>query len=893
MRYAGIALLIILLDQGIKWLMQYTGADGTTLIQAGPITLELLKSSHLPLSSIYAILANSTTLILLLALSSAHLLVTRWSTHSYFISRKTKVGLQLASAGIASHAIDVILSGSVRSTLQLDVAHAFALNVGVADLALLLGFASLALALYQGGSRIGCSLPLAPSNIAPLRFSHLPRGVDNVHIDVLLSPEFCKQSLRVIHNLVPVVIRDLHKGKRALTLPKNFFNQLTGQFNELLHNALHMAKNSGDSQLPNLFYVAMLKFLHAEVGNTVATALQRQKEAVQEHNRRGTGNQREIQLVEWMFRFREHIISTANLTLLNALCGTQNPEADKAIANVLGKHKIFLNQALRTRLLMAESSADEQLQMNHYLILGHQQEEKNSFLNLDTLLGEVFRDYLPLVRENPAQERSDKHLQRDSDTLSQPSVLMHPANITILLDTDWSRKKIGNYSPWREWKKYRRAKQHMYFQKRLRLKLSGALHKSGLASWVNAAYETRTLLRNNTVDISPATLTALLARGDSKAEFTQRLKDLLRGGENSSAIEAITAAWERVQRQGETLLGTNLLHFVQDFARYRHDLSMLFTYQRAAAQINLLGNEKDIRTSRANYSLYEFLCKSERQQSDAPIVSHIIIKADLRGSTDITQKLTELQLNPATHFDRNFFSPINELIEAYGAEKVFIEGDAIILILNERQNDSEGRLVASRACGLAANILQVVAKQNRELAVYGLPQLELGIGIAHCNETPRYLFDQQHRITISPAINRADRLSACAWGVRQWREKQHASLSHVEVYQPSAREMSHGEKAQKDLVYNLNGVLIEAAVFDRLRQELSPKPLKAQPRFPDSELFAIEFPDLSGGHHRLVIRKAAVKVYDPDFRVAECPVVEKRFFYEVLHDRAQLQQLNA
>lgn len=893
MRYAGIALLIVLLDQGIKWLLSYSGAAGATLVQAGPVRLELLNSTHLPLASIYTTLASSTTLILLLALLTAHLLVTRWSTHSYFISRKTKLGLQLAGAGIASHAIDVILTGSVQNTLQLDVAHAFALNAGIADLALLLGFASLILALYQGGSRIGCNLPLAPSNIAPLRFSHLPRGVDNVHIDVLLSPEFCKQSQRVIHNLVPIVIRDLHSGRRSPTLHKKFFSQLTSQFNELLNNSLHIAKNKGDSQLPNLFYIAMLKFLHAEVINTVAAALQRQKEAVQEHNLRGSGNQRELHLVEWMFRFREHIISTTNLTLLNALCGTQNQEADKAIASVLGKRKTFLNQALRTRLLMAESSADEQLQMNYYLILGHQQEDINSFLNLDTLLGEVFRDYLPLVRENPAQERSDKHLQRDSDTLSQPSVLMHPANITILLDTDWSRKKLENYSPWHDWKKYRKAKRHLYFQKRLTLKLSGELHKSGLAAWINAAYETRTLLRGSAAELSPATLAALLARSGSKAEFAQRLKEQLRGSENSELLEAITAAWERVQKQGEHLLQENLLRFVHDFARYRHDLSMLFTYQRAAAQINLLNNEKDIRTSRANYSLYEFLCKSEHQLSDAPIVSHIIIKADLRGSTDITQKLTDLQLNPATHFDRNFFSPINELIEAYGAEKVFIEGDAIILILNQRQNDSEGRLVASRACGLAANILQVVAKQNRELAVYGLPQLELGIGIAHCNETPRYLFDQQHRITISPAINRADRLSACAWGVRQWREEQHAPLSHVEVYQPSAREMSHGEKAQKDLVYNLNGVLLEAAVFDKLRQELSPKPLKAHAQFPDSELFAIEFPDLNGGHHRLVIRKAAVKVYDPDFRMAECPVVDKRYFYEVLHDRAQLQQLNA
>jgi class 3 adenylate cyclase len=798
----------------------------------------------------------------------------------------------LAAAGIASYATDILIAGSVQNTLRLDFSSMFTINAGIADIALMVGFALLVLALYQGGSKIRCSMPLAPSDIAPLRFSHLPRGVDNVHIDVLLSPEFCKQSSRVIHTLVPIVIRHLSQGKQTIALPQNLLAELTSQFNALLNTSLHLAKTRGDKQMPNLFFIATLKHLHNEVTNTVATTIQRKKESVHERNRRSLGTQKDIRAVEWMFRFRERIIATTNLTLINALGGGKNRDADKIIENVLGKRNLFIQQARHIWLLKAESSADEHLLMKHYLTLGLQQEDKNSFLNIDKLLSDIFRDFVPLIASHAARERSDKHLIRDSDTLSQPSVMMNPRNITILLDTAWTQKQLKNLSRWHNWKKYRKLKKHLIFQQRLTLKLLGDLHKSDLVPWINAAYEVRSLLRNSSSVLSPVALTSMLAKTTSKTEFKQRLQELVKVSDSAPSAQAITASWERIHKQAEPLLKRNLLSFIRDFSRYRHDLALLFTYQRAAAQLSLLRNDKDIQTSRTNFSLYEFLCQSERRHADAPILSHIIIKADLRGSTDITQKLTELELNPATHFDRNFFSPINELIDNYGAEKVFIEGDAIILILNERQGDTEGRLIASHACGLAAKILQVVAKQNQELSAYGLPQLELGIGIAYSDETPRYLFDQQHRITISPAINRADRLSACAWGVRKWREKQQAAPSYVEVYQPSAKEMSHGEKAQKDLVYNLNGVLIEPEVFNKLELEISPKPLSTSlPQYPDSQLYGIEFPDLAGNPHRLVIRKAQVKVYDPDYRVGECPVVESRFFYEVIHEKGLLQQV--
>jgi lipoprotein signal peptidase len=464
MRYAWIALVIILLDQSIKWAMHASDISGGVLIDAGAVSLVLLKSTWLSEGAIYTKLANSTTLVLLLSLLVLHLLVSRWSSQSYFITRKTKIGMQLASAGIFSYVADTILAGTIRSALRLDFAGAFAVNAGIADIALLLGFTLLMLALYQGGSKIQCKIALSPNDIAPLRFAHMPRGVDNVHIDVLLSPEFRKLSSRVIHTLVPIVIRHQIKGRQTINLPKNFLTEFTQLFNSLVDASLHMAKSRGDTQLPNLFYIAAQKQIHNEVANTVAAMIQHKKESVQERNRRGVGTRNDIHLIEWMFRHRERIVATSNLTLLNALGGGRNRAADKAIENILGKQNVFIQQARHAWLVKAESSADEFLLMNYYVTLGLQQEDKNSFLNIDKILSDTFRDFVPLLRTDTDREKSDKHLARESDTLSQPSVMMNSSNITVLLDTDWTTKNLRNHPILSDWKNHRKYRQHLDFQ---------------------------------------------------------------------------------------------------------------------------------------------------------------------------------------------------------------------------------------------------------------------------------------------------------------------------------------------------------------------------------------------------------------------------------------------
>src|SRR6185369_16500400 len=133
------------------------------------------------------------------------------------------------------------------------------------------------------------------------------------------------------------------------------------------------------------------------------------------------------------------------------------------------------------------------------------------------------------------------------------------------------------------------------------------------------------------------------------------------------------------------------------------------------------------------------------------VIDHIILKADIRDSTTLTKTLYERGLNPASYFSLNFFDPVNKLLPKYQATKVFIEGDALILALFEREG--EQNFGVGKTCMLAKEMIQIVRAYNEQAKRSGLPSLALGLGICYQDSAPMYLMDGSHRIMISNALN--------------------------------------------------------------------------------------------------------------------------------------------
>ena len=896
MRVFWISIAVILIDQLTKYFLQHLPLTESVRLLHGKFSLVFLQDGSISSDQFQEAIRDSNTWLLIGTLIAFHTLITRLSTLSYFTSLRTQVGLQLASGGIASHAIDFLLRGSITSSAQLQI-YDFSVKAGIADLSLMSGFIVLSYVLLQGRSQVKSRITLLHRPPSQLDLNALPRGVDNIHIDVHLSPEFCRTTNLVTHQLVEAAVNTFGKGAFRQTLNTSPLKPLKKLFLNLHQETLRKAKGSGEPQIIELFYIAVIKYIHEAVTTSVTTSVQKTKDTIQEHHKRGLGSANDNHYVERLFRHRNRIIATVNQAILNGLIEKNSIVLQKGIRGMLGRKGSFSLDALRAPLLAANSPECSDIQFKHYFLFGYGKHKKKSFLKLDRLLDELLHSYLNLIPEDYQEEDISNSMRKEfsghttAEILSQPSVLMHPANVTILFDQEWTRGKIEKTSRFKKWRKYRKFTTHLNFQQRLAERTADRLRKAGVSRWIVNFYEVRKLLNETYSDISPGALIAIMTECQNVKEIKQRLEAVCRTLQSPPDKSRIIERWQNISRNEAPLLKNHLFDFLDDFAKYRRDLLQLYKYQRAANQIVLQHEEKTLQTSRANFTLYEFMLPSEVIKDNATIRSHIIIKADLRGSTEVTDRLNQLALNPATHFERNFFTPINEVISEFGAEKVFIEGDAIILVLYDYASVKNG-MVASRACALAAAILRIIAKHNKELTCYGLPELELGIGIAHSNESPRFLFDGDHKITISPAINRADRLSACAWSIRSWRNRLKAPATQVEVYQPSERALGHGEKAQKDLIFNSNGILIEKDVFEMLKKELSPKRIiNNLPGKQDSNLYAIKISDSSGSTNSLVIRQAPVKLYDPDYQIEDCPIIDGRFFYELIYKQEILNAL--
>jgi hypothetical protein len=259
-----------------------------------------------------------------------------------------------------------------------------------------------------------------------------------------------------------------------------------------------------------------------------------------------------------------------------------------------------------------------------------------------------------------------------------------------------------------------------------------------------------------------------------------------------------------------------------------------------------------------------------------------VLKADVRGSTEITEGLRKKGLNPASHFALNFFDPVNKLLPDFGAEKLFVEGDAVIIGLFEHERE-HAAMVVSRACGLAREMLQVVSLQNAINRKHGLPQLELGLGISYSDREPNFLYDEGHRIMISGAMNRADRLSSCTAALRAGRFRPPVEAFRVQVFQSVARSGA----AQGDglLRYNVNGIKLGRAGFFKLQKEMNFRQVRlSDEQLWDSLFFVGSFRDLAGREHWLVTRYAPVRKWDGRSMGSALP--ERGHFFEVVADEA-------
>ncbi|MGA7092386.1 MAG: hypothetical protein WBX12_17045, partial [Candidatus Acidiferrales bacterium] len=299
--------------------------------------------------------------------------------------------------------------------------------------------------------------------------------------------------------------------------------------------------------------------------------------------------------------------------------------------------------------------------------------------------------------------------------------------------------------------------------------------------------------------------------------------------------------------------------------------------------VHLVREERARELSRANKSLYEFLHPEEGRPTDDPVVNHVVLKADVRGSTGITKDLLARGLNPASHFSMTLHEPVKRMLERFGAARVFIEGDAIILAIYETESTRATQRAVAKASILAREILTVTAAYNSRAKTSHLPALELGVGVAFQDSAPSLWEDADSRIMISRALNLSDRLSSCSKMAKRLFQE-NPSPFNVFLLQTLMEDAAADEGEELMIRYNLNGIEINEEGFQKLSSEISLAPMAGNFPMPwGKERVPLYFGQVPLGEslEPIVIRKGLVRQLLPGGKIGNQGT---RAYYEVCTD---------
>ena len=692
-----------------------------------------------------------------------------------------------------------------------------------------------------------------------LVLENLLTGIDNVRHDVFLSPKFVEAARQYIFKLIvkhgnveelaaeerPAGRMRQHGQAPRQSEAAEFKRQLT----ELHVISLNRAKGENNVSLDLLFRLAILKFQRTELLSQYGQVLDRCRARLKLYDGpRLSGANRTVETRERLVGFqinKKTILRRAGQDLFVVLREAEKESLGKTRRSLFGDTAAATYELFLNRLVFLEDGHDNLLNAEHYVMLGTYDRD---------------RDRFQTMREIAAQFLKSLEVVPDMDDPLVDGILNVPENAHELMaggtpdDDSTARSKA---------------------QKALLNAWVELLERENVMASVIASYEAVPLLPQYSPPINPQQLkNALISREERK-----RVETLLEEhGKLSPA--GLHAAVKKVEGCRPAERAKLAGRFFTDLTRYHRDLRRMETVIAAMENVNVLATERFRELSAVNNTLYEFLLAEEQKPAEEKVIHHVVLKADIRESTTLTRTLLEKGLNPASYFSLNFYDPINKLLPKYEAKKVFIEGDALILALFEREGESA--LGVAQTCVLAKEIIQVVTAYNQRSLEAGLPSLELGIGISYQDSAPMYLMDGNKQIMISKALNESDRLSSCSKGIRRLLEDREL-LFNVFSFKTVEDEDTGGNPDEFLLRYNIGGIHINEAAFQKLRSEISLQAFDLQVpmiwKKTAVRVYAGMVPLSQGSFHQIVIREGRIAHVDArDFSLKQ---VTDSYYYEI------------
>jgi hypothetical protein len=769
-------------------------------------------------------------------------------------------------------------------------------------------------------------------------------GVDNIHHDVFLSPKFVQAARDYLFDLfrqsTSATFFPGMELRNTRTPDHSGFRKL---LSELLQSALTQAKHQKNIEIDLVFRLSLLKFLTYEMGNQFANLIHEGKVWIRQRGEHFERSQQahviKARLSE-LQSARRSVIRRTGQQVAQLVVDVEDNVISKTRRALFGEDFAPFYELCKNRLIFLDGMKDDVYFLENYVLLGNYARDPDRFEAMDTLFQEFLREagftasqepphteaiqahtalleVIQTIRNDIAlleeqREETRRRLERGEGFFRKFLNSGAPADLKASLNDlelrlkhqetkleelgpqiDSARQKLdffvkdhsgklGEYlnepdNAKRLFEASSANETEAPVRERLLLRLLDRLEQHEVLYHVLASYEIRPIVSEYCPPVHLQQLRKALVSKEEMKQIEQVIKQVPAKKLSLKNIEELSRKIRRYSR--EEIQGF-VLRFATDFLRLRRDLRDADHLSACMERISLVTTEQARELSRMNNRLYECVMPDEARPQQDNVVSHVIIKADVRGSTRMTQDLLSRGLNPASHFSLNLHEPVKKLLDRYAAKKVFIEGDAIILAIFETEATIAYARPVAKACILSRQILTVCNSYNEGASTNDLPALELGLGVAFQGSAPTYWTDGDSRIMISKALNLSDRLSGCAKLAKRMLSRQ---KSHFSIFQfLNTMEGASAEELDEFLVrYNHNGIELNEEGFQKLSEEISLESIETKLEMPwgkeNVTLYYGEVP-LGESVELLVLRKGLARQLLPDGQIG---AASQHPYYEV------------
>jgi hypothetical protein len=787
--------------------------------------------------------------------------------------------------------------------------------------------------ILNGGTETSRSSLKTYNVILPM--SSLTIGVDNIHHDVFLSPKFVQVARDYLFDLIRQNATSTYLAgvefRSSKPVDSTTFRKVLA---ELLQNSLTRAKHQKNIEVDVLFRLAIVKFLTSEMQSQFANVMLDAKEYIRKRGEYFERSQQAHVLkarLSEMQSARREVVRLIGQLVAQILIDIEENVIAKARRALFGEEFTQFYELLKNRLVFLDGGKDDFFFLEHYVLLGNYSRDPDRFEAMDELFQEFLKEtgaaqelasspiagYRALALQDEQLRAEISALEEQRNTLKRKlekgdgllNKFLNSADPRKLRNSLTSAEKqlqalhtkLESLAPQLEGARVEADFLHKDNQGRLgdylnepenarRLLdpsaagddaeratrarflalLTAKLEQKELIPHILASYEIRPIARDFCPPVHLQQLRKALVSKEEAARVEQLLKQVQAKRLSMKGIEELT---KRVRRYSRDETQATVLKFANDFMRLRRDLHDAEHLVSCMERINVVTAEKVRELSRMNNRLYECVLREEARPEQDQVVSHVIIKADVRGSTKMTQDLLARGLSPASHFSLNLHEPVKRLLDRYAAKKVFIEGDAIVLAIFETEASRDYARPVAKACALSKQILAVCNSYNDQAVSTQLPALEIGIGVAFQGSAPTYWTDGESRIMISKALNLSDRLSGCAKLAKRMLAGQETLFSVFQFL--TAMEGASAEELDEFLVrYNMNGIELNEEGFEKLSEEISLETIQTVQDYPwgkEKEEITLYYGEVPMGEsvENLVLRKGLARQLQADGKIGK------------------------